>query len=290
MVLAGHGPWAARSEGEHGNALRSSTLGSPSADARSLLAANANLVDQVREANERATAAEARRLEAEGALARSEARAPGSLVASKDEWTAAVKDERIRVRTPCPTQRSSVQFASMEPTRRSGSVSHRGDLAGRARAAGISDAELATLDEVYVRVHRKTWAKMATDCPVMPDARLESDGDDDARTRVLTTDVERIRNCQGVLLSPDRLDVKDAIRNVAELRARGAGFDRAKTAEARILYALSQSGEVLFEELKATFGREKAARIADYGIVCLDETVYSARETIAEGPVAIDVE
>jgi hypothetical protein len=237
------------------------------------MAANANLVGQVHDAERRAAGArEAAAREAEARIVAARAETP-RLATSRDEWARMAREGTIRLRLPCASWSSG---GRLEVQRVSGrrTVGHApGRWQGtRAEAAGFSSEELETLGDVYRRVHERTWEAMRPLCegdPTYTENLALASEEPTAR--------DRIDACRRSLLDVSTYGVAAGIASAAELRAAGAPRERARGNEERLAFALSEAPALLDEEMTRTFGREKTLRAVDNGLLCFDEAVYDLR-------------
>jgi hypothetical protein len=71
--------------------------------------------------------------------------------------------------------------------------------------------------------------------------------------------------------------VRAALRRVAEARASGNASAGSEPQD-RVAFALSESVDVLYDEMKKVLGEEKAARAMDYGVLCTNEASYDLTE------------
>jgi hypothetical protein len=243
------------------------------------MAANESLVGQIREANARLRSAEERGRELTAALAARARAAPQAIEPAREEWSSMARARTLRVRTPCARLGAAPGFWVTTPYggRGHGSSHRGGSLPGRAEAARLSEEELEALASSYGRAHERTWATMKGACAAagvrLPDDENEREAEDH----------ERIRACKARLIQPAVEEVRVAAVRVAELRAAGATVARTRSERERVLFALTESASVLFEEMTRSLGREKAARAVDYGVLCLDETIYVLSETSPSG-------
>ena len=253
------------------SAAHSTSTATEADDAAS--AANRALVQQLGEYKARALKAEEAEREAASALARMSSGPPSSLTNSKAEWSRMATESMIRLRTPCSSYNASVHFGHHSPRFGSGGSMNRSDLRVRLVGAGLRREEFDALGEVYERVHQKTWARIKDDCPVRE--RDVNSEDDSVRANDASIP-DRIRQCQDDLLLTETTAFQSAVVHVDELRAAGASSKEARGAVERVMFALSESTEVLADETTKTLGREKASRVFEYGVLCVDEHVYQA--------------
>jgi hypothetical protein len=237
------------------------------------MAANANLVVEVRAAERRAAAASGQASEAEGRAAAARADATRRFATSRDEWSRMAREGTIRVKIPCASWNSR---GHLEVQRVSGSrtigMSSRGWPTVYAESAGFSREELDTLGEVYERVQERTWEAMRPTCesdPAYREALVSSEGEATARAK--------IDACRGSFLDLSTYGVPAGLAAGVELRAAGDSRERATGATERLFFALSEAPAFLDEEMTRAFGREKALSAVDNGVACFDEVVYDLR-------------
>jgi hypothetical protein len=240
---------------------------------RHAMEANRNLVEQVGEYRKRSETA---RQDAEASERRAAAvmsAPPSVLVPPPDEWARMARERTVRLRQPCASWASN---SSHHVLRANGSRSI--DVTSsytrtRTTTAGLSDAEVESLDEAYTRAQSKTWLAMKTVCERSDVYRdLLAEAADDIEDR------QRIDLCTSALLDTSEIGVRNAIRNVATLRAARATIDRTTSDEERVVFVVSQASAVLYDAMVATLGSEKARRAIDNGVLCVDETVVDLRD------------
>lgn len=238
--------------------------------------ANERLVAQLREQRTRSEAAESAAREAQGKIAAAaSARAvPAAVSSSREEWARMARGGKVRLRTPCASPRSPRRFVehSSGARRTAGMTTSGNEVLRRARAAGFAAEEIEALETAYARANLRTWEAMRAACSegrLFAEALAESDPSSDA---------DRISVCQASLL-PDEAGVRAAMRHVAESRAAAPGARVVmRSPEERVAFALSQSVELLFEEMTHALGQEKAVQAIDYGVLCVNETSYDVEE------------
>ena len=244
---------------------------------RAAMEANANLVAQLSEARREKSAADERMRDAETKLAAvASARAtPRAAGGDRDEWARMARDGRVRLRTPCTSWSSGRAFGRIGVGRRS-FLSSGGahELRERARAAGLEDGELETLEQAYTRAHARTWTEMRAACE---EGKFFKEAIEESGP---TSDADKIGICQASLL-PNEPGPRAAMRRMAEARAAGTASP-GRSAEERVSFALGRSVEVLFEEMTNALGREKAERALDYGVLCTNEITYEDVATDAD--------
>jgi hypothetical protein len=243
--------------------------------------ANANLVGQVREYKRRLDLAEERTREAESKLARAASVAAARLAAPQEEWARMAREGTVRLRVPCGSWdhggRFSLRRAVHGGTVRVGSMSRHVEMRQRAEAAGLTEEELESLAEVYRRVQSGTWAAMKASCEANAEFRESMTDPED------TSDESRISACRAAMLDVTTDSGRLAIANVAQLRAVGATSERARDGAERVMFALTNAPQALDDEMARTFGREKAKRAIDNGVVCFDETLFDLKAQDSDG-------
>ncbi len=234
--------------------------------------ANANLVAQLHEARAQLRQVHATAKELEAKTVEVEDRAPATFVTRPDEWSRMGKDGMLRLQTPCKSYDASprIRVIGANVSRMSATGRSTSMAPFRLAAIGLVAEELPALEQAYARAHAQTWKRMRAICE-KSDAYREAIAEHRPES-----DHERIETCRSALL-PTRSERRPAMQRVAELLAANAGADRATTDEDRVLLTATQSSADLWSELDKTFGREKAKRVAESGLVCLDETVYDVR-------------
>jgi hypothetical protein len=255
---------------------------------RAAMEANANLVDQLRDYRGRLTQADESARDEAGKLARAEDRSGAPLVPRREEWARMARQGTVRLRTPC---RSWAADHRAVIARRGGGrteTTQRGDLADRATLAGLSDAELESLDEVYARVNATLWSRIRSLCEANEAYReLDAAGaaDREAPDREPS---EQIATCELAIADADDAGGRAALLRVAEVRAAAAPAERVSGADGRVLHALAGAPALLHDEMVRTLGREKTAQALDHGVFCVDEVVYDLREPPPEVEVPVD--
>ena len=271
------GPEPARADAASGGARPTHAEEPEACTDRLAMEANANLVEQIRAYRTRLDLAEARSQEAERKLASVADAPPARVVTTREEWARMAAQRTIRLRVPCARWNTGQSYTVRRVGRHGLGIrraSRSFETGSRADAAGLSPEELETLEGVYDRTHKRTWAAMRSACEASAAYReavasREPGGVD-------LTDRERVEHCRS-LVDPDDPSTRAALVRVAELHAASAGIDRASTDEQRIVFALTRGPADLFEEMSRTFGREKATRAVDNGVVCVDETLFDLR-------------
>lgn len=231
--------------------------------------ANENLVGQLQDHRRAKAAAEHAAREAETMLAAAaRARAvPPALAPAREEWARMARDRTVRIKTPCASWKAGRRFGSGRERVHASSVEvHR-----RAAFAGLEEGELEALEAAYAAAHTRTWQAMRAACeegPFFAAAIAESE---------VTSDADRVAICEASLL-PDDEGARAAIQSVAESRAAGKGVP-GPSREERVAFALSESTDVLFEEMKHALGEDKAMRAIDFGVLCTDERIFDTAQT-----------
>lgn len=216
--------------------------------------ANENLVAQLQDQRRAALAATESARDAQGRLARANEarRVPAAVAPARDEWARMARTKRVRLRTPC---------ASWD----AGGRGRAHELRRRAADAGLGEGELDALAAAYEAAHARTWKAMRAACeegPLFAQAIAES---------APSSDGDRVAICQASLL-PDEDGARGAVQRVAESRAAGKGVPGASPEE-RVAWAIGESTEVLFDEMKRALGEETALRAIDEGVICTEERV-----------------
>ena len=246
---------------------------------RLAMEANANLVGQVHEARGQLALAQSHTLATERKLA-AIAQAPSPrLVTSAEEWARMAKEGTIRVRMPCSRWNAGGRYAVRTTKRGSLTTgsSRNFETARRADTAGLSSEEQETLAEVYTRTHARSWAAMRSACESNADYREAIAEQDEPSEQVKMT------LCSARLLDVNEPSTRVALTRVAELRAAGAGLERAGSDAERVAFAFTDGPSILHDELVKALGREKATRAVDNGVLCVDESVYDVRQADPEG-------
>lgn len=238
------------------------------------MAANANLVAQVREYRAKLSLAEGRRDAAEAKVVELSAAAQTKQVVS-DEWGRMSREGTLRLKLPCASWDATGGFSSRRARRGSmsmGGPGRRGERFQRAEMAGLSIEEREELADVYRHAHARTWAALRSTCEASSDFR------DSMKEVEEPTDALRIDLCRGALMNVHDDNQRAAMARVLELRAAHAGGERATNDIERVAFVLTDAPRTLDEEMVKAFGREKATRIADNGVTCFDETIYALRD------------
>lgn len=234
--------------------------------------ANQNLVDQLQEAKRQQLVAEgqAHLAELRANAAEREKAKPPMLRSGRDEWARMAKDGRFRLRTPCTQWNQPGTFRLVKENRRSVGVRRGSDAHQRASGAGFDDDERELLAKAYESAHARTWQSIKSACeegPLFKEALRESNPESDA---------DRIAICQASLL-PNEAHVRASMRRVAESRASGNPIPGSEPQD-RVAFALSESVDVLYDEMKKILGEERAARAMDFGVLCANEAAYDLTE------------
>lgn len=213
--------------------------------------ANENLVSQLQDYKHRQelAAAAAHTAEVKAATAKNETAMPSMISTPREEWKRMAKDGRFRIRRPCAN----------------GAYKNVTDL----EAAGFDEHETELLEEAYEHSQARTWSSMRAACeegPFFAQAVAES---------TVSSESDLVDICQASLL-PDDDDTHAAMQRVAESRGAGRGVPGPEARD-RVAFALSESMEVLFDEMTKRLGREKALRAVDYGLICYDEKIVVTR-------------
>lgn len=249
-------------------AVPASTGSEPTACSDPLaMAANATLVGEVRDARN------------DLALARERSKAtipaaeilPGGLQASADDWARRATDDRLTLHVPCSRWNGSPSF-TIHGARKSSHMRRSGDATRRADFLGLEPGERETLAQVYTRTQSRVWQSIRQVC---------ESGDDYRKAIADETDVndgDRVAACRVVLVDATDVATRRAYRDVVAIRASGHN-DRSEQLDrrARVLFVLTGAPEVLYDEMKRTFGRDNAARLIDNGVSCFDENAYDLR-------------
>ncbi|HVH43029.1 MAG TPA: hypothetical protein VM925_11820 [Labilithrix sp.] len=246
---------------------------------RHAMAANANLVEQVGDYRRRLDVANEQAAGTHDAARSLANEPPRRLVPPRDEWARMARDGTIRVRVPCSRWDADGSFTVVGADGAAGTEAAGSGAGGRMAVAGLSAEELEALGATYERAHAKTWAAMRSTCEGSVAFRAYIDEhEQDAEL----TDERRVAYCASSFLDMREPPVRRAIGYVAQLRASGAGIERAKSDEQRVAFALSNASTDLYREMVTTLGRDKATRAIENGVGCIEETVYDLREPPAE--------
>jgi hypothetical protein len=257
---------------------------------RAAMEANANLVDQVHDYRTRLGRVERGHVSGltEPKVAPAMPVSSTKLFPAADEWARMARDGIVRVRVPC----ASWDMSSTTELRTLATGSGR--VAGRARmgrsfgalaeTAGLSESEGDALKEAYARVVQQTWAKVQKACESRPSFTEAMTGVEDPDDGV------RLGACQHDLAPSHDPAAAATLRRVAELHAASAGVDRATSDEQRILFAITSTPKMLYEEMIHSLGHDKTLRVIDYGLTCFNETVYDARDVEPPPPEEEDSE
>lgn len=230
--------------------------------------ANQNLVEQLQEAKRAQMIADAKAHLAEvraNAFERERAK-PATVRGNRDEWARMAKDGKIRLRTPCGSWNQTGGFRLVQPGRVHMRMARGSDVHQRAAGAGLEEEDRELLAKAYEAAHARTWQSMKAACEegkFFKEAMSESNPESDA---------DRVAICQASLL-PNEGHVRSALRRVAEARASG-NIGAGSEPQDRVAFALSESVDVLYDEMKKVLGEEKAARAMDYGVLCTNEASY----------------
>jgi hypothetical protein len=235
------------------------------------LRANQNLVDQLQESKRQQMVAEgkAHLAELRASAAEREKAKPPALRSGRDEWARMAKDGKFRLRTPCTQWSDSGGFRHVKGRH---SVGHRRgtEVHQRAAGAGFEEEDRELLAKAYENAHARTWKTIESACqegPFFKEAMSESNPENDA---------DKVAICQASLL-PNEGHVRAAMRRVAESRSSGTPMPGSEPQD-RVAFALSESVDVLYEEMKNLLGEEKATRALDFGVLCTNEAAYDLTE------------
>jgi hypothetical protein len=236
------------------------------------LKANQNLVDQLQETKRQQMIAEAKAHLAElrATAAEREKSKPPALRSGKDEWARMAKDGKFRLRTPCTQWNQAGFFRQVTPGHGRVSMRRGTDVHQRAAASGFEEEDRELLAKAYEKAHARTWKSIESACqegPFFREAISESNPESDA---------DRVAICQASLL-PNESHVRAAMRRVAESRSSGNPIPGSEPQD-RVAFALSESVDVLYEEMKNLLGEEKATRAMDFGVLCTNEASYDLTE------------
>jgi hypothetical protein len=236
------------------------------------MSANQNLVAQLQESKRTQMIAEAHAHLAElrARSAEQEKAKPATLRSGRDEWARMAKDGKFRLRTPCTSWNQYGGFRQVKPghmrvTMRRGSDAHQ-----RATGAGFEEEDRELLAKAYENAHARTWQSIKSACeegPFFREAMSESN---------VETDADRVAICQTSLL-PNEAHVRASMRRVAESRSAGNPIPGSEPHD-RVAFALSESVDVLYDEMKKVLGEEKATRAMDFGVLCTNEASYDSTE------------
>lgn len=234
--------------------------------------ANQNLVDQLQEAKRAQMIAEAQAQLAElrAKSAERDKAKPATLRSGRDEWARMAKDGKFRLRTPCSSWNQIGGFRQVRPGRVQLTVRRGSDVHQRAAGAGLEEEDRELLAKAYESAQARTWQSIKSACdegPLFKEALSESNPESDA---------DRVAICQASLL-PNEAHVRTAMRRVAESHASGNPIPGSEPQD-RVAFALSESVDVLYEEMKKLLGEEKATRAMDFGVLCTNEASYDLTE------------
>ena len=234
--------------------------------------ANQNLVDQLQESKRQQMIAEAQAHLAElrAKSAEHEKAKPPTLRSGRDEWARMAKDGKFRLRTPCTQWNQTGGFRQVRSGRASIGVRRGSDVHQRAAGAGFEEEDRELLQKAYENAHARTWRSIKSACeegPFFREAMSESSPDSDA---------DRVAICQASLL-PNEAHVRASMRRVAESRGSGNPIPGSEPQD-RVAFALSESVDVLYDEMKKVLGEEKSTRAMDFGVLCTNEASYDLTE------------
>lgn len=234
--------------------------------------ANQNLVDQLRDSQRKAMIAEAQAHLAElrAKSAEQEKAKPPTLRSGRDEWARMAKDGKFRLRTPCSQWNQAGGYRQVRSGHGHVTMRRGTDVHQRAAGAGFEEEDRELLVKAYESAHARTWKTIESACQegaFFKEAISESNPDSDA---------DRVAICQASLL-PNETHVRTAMRRVAESRSSGNPIPGNEPQD-RVAFALSESVDVLYEEMKKVLGEEKATRAMDFGVLCTNEASYDLTE------------
>lgn len=231
------------------------------------MAANATLVGEVRDVR-RDLALARERLEANAPPAEI---LPGRLQAAPEDWARRAADDNVTLRLPC-SRWDGPQAFTVYGAHRQSHMRRVGEASRRADFLGLVPEERETLAQVYGRTQSRVWQSIRQVCEADADFRaaVADMGEiDDAR---------RVTACRDTFVEVGSPATRRTFHEVASLRATGRSTSAEKLdGRARVLYALTGAPEILFDEMKRTFGQESAARLIDHGVSCFDESAYDLR-------------
>lgn len=236
------------------------------------MTANQNLVDQLREAKRAQMIAEgqAHLAELRARSAEREKAKPATLRSGRDEWARMAKDGKFRLRTPCSSWNQYGGFRQVRPGHAHVTMRRGTDVHQRAAGAGFEEEDRELLAKAYENAHARTWTSIKSACedgPFFKEAISESNPESDA---------DKVAICQASLL-PNEAHVRAAMRRVAESHASGNPIPGSEPQD-RVAFALSESVDVLYDEMKKVLGEEKATRAMDFGVLCTNEASYDLTE------------
>jgi hypothetical protein len=144
------------------------------------------------------------------------------------------------------------------------------DVGQRLMGAGFEEEDRELLTKAYENAHARTWQSIKGACeegPFFKEAMNESAPESDA---------DRVAICQASLL-PNEANVRASMRRVAESHSAGNPVPGTEPQD-RVAFALSESVDVLYDEMKKVLGEEKATRAMDFGVLCTNEASYDLTE------------
>ena len=231
------------------------------------MAANATLVGEVRDAR-RDLALAQERIQSSAPPAEI---LPGRLQASPEDWARRATDDNVTLRVPC-SRWDGAQSFTVHGQRRQSHMRRAGEAGRRADFLGLVPEERETLAQVYGRTQTRVWQSIRQVCESEVDYRaaVADEGElDDAR---------RVAACRDALVVASDPATRRSYHEAMSLRASGRKAEHLD-GRGRVIFALTGAPEVLFDEMKRTFGTESATRLIDHGVSCFDESAYDLRST-----------
>jgi hypothetical protein len=229
------------------------------------MAANATLVGEVRDARRDLALAQERIL----ASAPPAEVLPGRLQASPADWARRAADDNVILRVPC-SRWDGAQSLTVHGVHRHSHMRRPGEAGRRADFLGLVSEERETLAQLYGRTQSRLWQSIRQVCEAEAEYR-EAVADANE-----LEDVHRIAACRDALVVASDPATRRAYHEVMALRASGRAAEHLD-GRARVIFALSGAPEILFDEMKRTFGSEAAVRLVDHGVTCFDESAYDLR-------------
>jgi hypothetical protein len=229
-------------------------------DDEAMMAANRNLVDQVRLYKERLQTIETEKTKVEKRLADAEqklatadggsaARHPFDLTA--DDWAEMAKNGVVKARTPC------IKGPEWTPP------------AEQLQKAGLSPQDGAVIKNAYKASNDRVWRAVKPLC-------VQVVGKEELADHLGTGAC--IHLVHEVSYSKDRKGTEDAMRLVAEIRAGQKpmpGPNEVIHPEARLMLALSGELKAFEDDVAQSFGPEEAHRIAFSDAFCMGSSTWS---------------
>ncbi|MBX3227497.1 MAG: hypothetical protein KIT84_14170 [Labilithrix sp.] len=250
--------------------------GASSCTDRAAMEANANLVAQLHDVQGRLALAEHRRDEAESKSAKMVSADRARVLPSVDEWGRMAREGKLRTRMPCSAWDEHGSFSTRRAEGGRSFQTHgsqRTERLHRAETAGFTAEEVETFTDVYRRTHERTWASIRRTCEANEAYRgVAAEGEE-------WSTESKISICRAAFFDLSEGATRAALARVTSLRAAHATADRATNDIERIAFAVTEVPQTLDDELVRAFGREKATRAIDHGLLCFDEAVFDLGTT-----------